>query len=72
MEDVIDGTDKELSTTQYTLIDYLKDVEQNTENIHIDEKLYGVLDLSIIDTNYKNINHICLGEGNITEIDLLY
>lgn len=68
MEDVIDETDKELSTTQYTLIDYLKDVEQNTENIYIDKKLYGVLDLSIIDTNYKNVNHICLGEGNITEI----
>lgn len=64
----MDVTAEELTTTEYTLIDYLKNVDNDIEYIHIDKNLYGVLDLSLIDMSYKNVNHIYLGEGNITEI----
>ena len=59
---------EESKSSQYTLSDYLKSVDNDIEYIHIDRKLYGVLDFSVLDINYKNVNHIYLGEGNITEI----
>ena len=62
-EEDVDG-----STSQHTLIDYLKDVDNDIEYIHIDKNLYGVLDLSVISINHKNVKHIYFGEGNITEI----
>ena len=58
----------EPTSSQYTFNDYLNSVDNDVEYIHVDRKLYGVLDLSILDINHKNVNHIYLGEGNITEI----
>lgn len=68
-DDVIDSvSDDEMDSSQAALIDYLKDVDSCIEYIHIDKKIYGVLDFSILDVNHRNVNHIFLGEGNITEI----
>lgn len=67
----IDGgetQDDEMTSSQVVLIDYLTGVDNNIEYIHIDKKIYGILDFSILDINHHNINHIFLGEGNITEI----
>ncbi len=56
------------TSSQHTLIDYLKDIDDDIEYIHLDKNLYGVLDLSVISINHKNVKHIYFGEGNITEI----
>ena len=61
-------SNEEPTSSQYTLSDYLKSVDNDIEYIHIDRKLYGVLDFSVLEKNYKNVSHIYLGEGNITEI----
>jgi tetratricopeptide (TPR) repeat protein len=60
--------DENNTSSQHYLIDYLKDVDDDIEYIHIDKNLYGVLDLSVISINHKNVKHIYFGEGNITEI----
>jgi hypothetical protein len=60
--------DENKTSSQHTLNDYLKDVDDDIEYIHLDKNLYGVLDLSVISINHKNVKHIYLGEGNITEI----
>lgn len=61
-------SNEEPTSSQYTLSDYLNSVDNDIEYIHIDRKLYVVLDFSVLDKNYKNVSHIYLGEGNITEI----
>ena len=72
MTDIVDSLpydEEDVDTSsQHTLIDYLKDVDDDVEYIHIDKNLYGVLDLSVISINHKNVKHIYFGEGNITEI----
>jgi hypothetical protein len=66
--DMNDDIDENNTSSQHTLNDYLKDVDDDIEYIHIDKNLYGVLDLSVISINHKNVKHIYFGEGNITEI----
>ena len=56
------------TSSQQTLNDYLKDADDDIEYIHLDKNMYGVLDLSVISINHKNVKHIYFGEGNITEI----
>lgn len=67
-EDSVNGDIDENTSSQQGLIDYLKDVDSDIEYIHIDKKLYGVLDLSVISINHKNVKHIYFGEGDITEL----
>ena len=67
-EDIEEDGDENKSSSQHTLNDYLKDVDDDIEYIHIDKNMYGVLDLSVISINHKNVKHIYFGEGNITEI----
>ena len=60
--------DENKTSSQQALNDYLKDVDDDIEYIHLDKNMYGVLDLSVISINHKNVKHIYFGEGNITEI----
>jgi hypothetical protein len=67
--DVTDSdSNDESESSQAALKDYLRGVDNNIEYIHIDKKVYGVLDFSILDVNHHNVKHIFIGEGNITEI----
>ena len=49
-----------------SLLEYLKDNGDDIEFIKMDN-LYGVIDFSVL-KEYKRVNHIFLGAGNITEI----
>jgi hypothetical protein len=61
--------DEEITSSEVALRDYLKEVDDTKiEYINIDKKLFGVLDFSILNVNHHNVNHIFIGEGNITEI----